>query len=694
MLLDREKADMIHAIQRKFLAGDQDGNIDRAIDEIDAVAEILDGHTQSSQGFGPFGVFSLDTPAQADMIDNSLFDTSTANPRSSNGEENRPTPELVRGTVFPLDSGPAVDLEEAAVPWMMGVDDITLPWLDEVDEHTNPTLTDQFLNPGLGLPAQSVSGFFDHRHYALDEMNQAPTAIYGFISPSYGRQTPPAARGRVEEMFASGIPEQPHWTGHSGISRIPRSLSNMENISRIPSEARFLLEYYSTDVVDFMCHLPNPQSPWRTIHFPGAMSTMADLLVFGSTNNARMALFYALLAISANHLGSKIPWSAQLERRSQDAARDSTPNDSREMSNYWLTKGATFEDLATAKIQSCLDLSEDHEVYRELLVSLLSMVTISVTSGKLDRAHGYLRRANKLIEMFVAQSHGSSFKSSKIAALHQIYSYLQIIYSSTHVSKTLVRTGLEHHDGVRHANEGETSIEVWPGTIVGPLSLPTLENNLDSLAQHRDDYQLFAKIYGVPRSLLTLISRASALAQELEDEEGTPNSSSPSNHNFRTRCELLEDQICNWQPMDDEVSPMPPSTTYDPEVGSHLVQAMHDALIVMFFRRVRPVNRMVLQHYVESAADHLNEQEDVKSRTGVKQPALLWPWFMVASEAIREPIRDKLRLWSSLARQYGGRNLEIAEQVVTEVWRRQDLRLPGSAWWDVVRDWDVTLVLT
>jgi arginine metabolism regulation protein II len=121
---------------------------------------------------------------------------------------------------------------------------------------------------------------------------------------------------------------------------------------------------------------------------------------------------------------------------------------------------------------------------------------------------------------------------------------------------------------------------------------------------------------------------------------------------------------------------------------------MHDALIVMFFRRVRPINPAVLQHYVESAADHLNEQEAVKGRTGINAPALLWPWFMVASEAIKETIRDKLRLWSSLARQYGGRNLEIAEQVVTEVWRRHDLELPNPTWVDVVREWGVTLVLT
>lgn len=686
---------MICEVQRNFLHGDHDSNIDHAIDMIDTLAENLCDDPQSTQDIGPFGVFGLDTSTQKSMIDDSGFSTSAVDTTSSAGGENPTSPELVQGELFLLDNGngPNVDLEEAAMPWLAGLDDIALPWLDGLNDNSGPIAADQFLNLSSENPAQPLPSFTDYRHYALNDVTQAAAAMNIIIPPFYDRQTPPAARTRAEGMLASGTPDHPHWSGHSSLSRIPGSLSNLENISRIPSEARFLLEYYSTEVVNFMCHLPNPQSPWRTIHFPCAMSTMADLLVFGSTNNARMALFYALLSISANHLGSKIPWSTQLESRSQDAARESgsnAPSDPREMTNYWLTKGATFQNMATTQIQACLQIQqkscEDQEVYRELLMSLLSMVTISVTSGKLDNAHFYLQRANKLIEMFVARSYGSSFKSSKIAALHQIYSYLQIIYSSTHVSKTLGRNEQGRDDLVQDGHELNNA-----AAIVGPLAL---RNDLDSLAQHKDDYQLFAKIYGVPRSLLTLISRASALAKELEDEEEISSGSSPSDCNLRTRCQLLEDQICNWHPMNDEVSPTPPLTPYDPEVGSHLVQAMHDALIVMFFRRVRPINRMVLQHYVESAADHLNEQEEVKGRTGVNAPALLWPWFMVASESIRDSVRGKLRLWSSLARQYGGRNLEIAEQVVTEVWRRQDLRLRNSNWWDVVREWDVTLVLT
>jgi hypothetical protein len=120
------------------------------------------------------------------------------------------------------------------------------------------------------------------------------------------------------------------------------------------------------------------------------MSTMADLLVFGSANNARLGLFYALLSISANHLGSKIPWSREAQRVSSNATSYSgsggivDPNDSNQVCNYWLTQGSVFQNMATSHIRSCFQISQtkydDQELYRELLMSLLSMVTISVSS--------------------------------------------------------------------------------------------------------------------------------------------------------------------------------------------------------------------------------------------------------------------------------------------------------------------------
>ncbi|EXJ94534.1 hypothetical protein A1O1_02930 [Capronia coronata CBS 617.96] len=707
LFTDRERVDMVRKIQKEFLNGDQDGNINRAIDDLDALGEQLSGRSLLRHDIGPFGVFLPESVYQPGRVEDDVLGSPETDVRSSTHIQSEPSPEDVPTGLFDMSQAIAGSSEEIAMPWLDGMGELALPWLDMTHDNAGATISDQLLRPGHAGISNGAGGYdYSSGPFETPDLGLADSSMQSIFAPFDPNHISPVIRTRNgdtqrQNFTLSATVDQLHWSGQPTLERIPRSLSNIENISKIPSEARFLLEYYSTEVVDYMCHLPNPQSPWRTIHFPCAMSTMADLLVFGSTNSARMALFYALLSISANHLGSKIPWSMRLEKRSQDATRYSAsgtpPSNSNEMCNYWLEKGSSFQDMATAQIQLCLHSQhenyDDQEVYRELLMTLLSMVTISVTSGKLNSAHIYLQHAKKMIDMYVGgRARNSSFKSSKVAALHQIYSYLYIIYTSTHVSRALPGPDQAQYGIPQALAGGEPG--GFTSRILGPSLSPALHSSLDSLAQHKDDYHMFVRIYGVPRSLLTLISKVSNLAKELEEDGQTPGSSSSSNCGFQHRCEALEEQICNWQPSDEETCAVESSSAYDPQIGSHLVQAMHDALVVTFFRRVRSVNRMVLQHYVESAADHLNDQEEIKMRTGINAPALLWPWFMVASEAIREPIRQKLRMWASLARRYGGRNLEIAEQVVDEVWRRYDQKLPYASWVDVVREWDATLVLT
>lgn len=158
---------------------------------------------------------------------------------------------------------------------------------------------------------------------------------------------------------------------------------------RIPSEARFLLEYYSSEVIEFMCLLPNSRSPWRTIHLPCAMSTMADLVVFGKATHARMALFYALLAVSSYHLGSKMSLSMSTGGALQNQAnaislpgKTQTGIDTVYALQHWQERGLEFRALSVSHLQASLQENkyDSLEEYKELLMSSLSMVTISVGS--------------------------------------------------------------------------------------------------------------------------------------------------------------------------------------------------------------------------------------------------------------------------------------------------------------------------
>ncbi|BDD61647.1 hypothetical protein MAP00_006685 [Monascus purpureus] len=361
--------------------------------------------------------------------------------------------------------------------------------------------------------------------------------------------------------------------------------------------------------------------------------------------------------------------------------------------NYWLARGLSFQNEAAAQIRACLQSHgfDMQEMYQALLMSLLSMVTISVTSGKLSSAHTYLQGAGKLIQRYqLARSSLPSWKSRSLTALHQIYLYLQTIHSSTHIS--WASCSGKNIDTESSSNSGFIK-EVHGLAACGSQPSVTPQTNFDSLLDYGGDRQLLTNIYGVPYSLLKLIGRASELAKEVEEHGETVHDTT----GFRLRCEKLEDDICTYQssPSNGEnlTSNFRPDDTCM-QISSHLAHAMHDALIVMFFRRVRKVHRAVLQHHVKSTLGHLKDQEAIKTGAGIHAPALLWPWFMVAAEATGEDLREEARQWSGVAMRYGGRNIEAAEQVVREVWRRHDQRLSRATWVDVVREWAVSLVLT
>jgi len=96
------------------------------------------------------------------------------------------------------------------------------------------------------------------------------------------------------------------------------------------------------------------------------MGALAELLVHGEGRSfAKMALFYALLSISAFHLGF--------------ANGESDGN-----AQHWKLKGAAHKKTAQKYLRSSLDKNLPKTMrgkYKEVLMSMLSMVTIGVRSG-------------------------------------------------------------------------------------------------------------------------------------------------------------------------------------------------------------------------------------------------------------------------------------------------------------------------
>jgi arginine metabolism regulation protein II len=149
------------------------------------------------------------------------------------------------------------------------------------------------------------------------------------------------------------------------------TLSNDGNLSKIPTEARSLLDYYSSRIIDVMTMSPGRKPPWKVIHLPCAMAALAEIMIYGEARSlAKMALFYALLSISSFHVGV-------------------AEKSSSEQSLYWYERGISHKAKSEHYLRSSLDQKlpkASRGKYKDVLMSLLSMVTIGVSDNLLS--HG------------------------------------------------------------------------------------------------------------------------------------------------------------------------------------------------------------------------------------------------------------------------------------------------------------------
>ncbi|XMA20888.1 hypothetical protein WAI453_013679 [Rhynchosporium graminicola] len=451
-------------------------------------------------------------------------------------------------------------------------------------------------------------------------------------------------------------------------------MPNTANMSKIPPEARLLLDYYSSQVIRLMSMSPIKKPPWKTIHLPCAMGALAELLVYGEASSfAKMALFYALLSISAFHM------SFGNNKDSEEA-------------RYWKRKGAAHKATAQEYLRSSLDGTLPKAArgkYKEILMSMLSMVTIGVFSGDMQDSQIYLAESESLIRNFGLPK---PVKSLKVSKLHHIFSYLKIIHESTSLK--------ENDAGTENSNDtcDPTLVQMALNQETSNTLTHTTNSRLayieDEENEELEEDPLFVSIYQMPTTLLSLIAQTSSLCKQLESMD----SFTPS---FTRRCQIIEDRIFRWKApanlslttqFGGDLSNSPDAVAK--EIAAHLVTATYQALIVHFQRQIRNTNPRVLQHYVTSAADHLLAQEQLKQSLKICHTPFPWPGFIVGCEAYDVSARQKIDLYLKTVRCYNVASVMEVERVVYEVWRRQDLGRNDRRWEDVLKDWGTQIVLT
>ncbi|ODV97642.1 hypothetical protein PACTADRAFT_23729, partial [Pachysolen tannophilus NRRL Y-2460] len=465
---------------------------------------------------------------------------------------------------------------------------------------------------------------------------------------------------------------------------------------------RYLLNYYIEEVADMMTVIPLPKNPWKFIYFPRALMAVGELGSIGKTSHAKNCLLNALLAVSAFNLQSKFT-------RNSD-----------EMKVY-LNLGIQLRQQATIFLKHCLLEDVLNQKYKDVLVAVLSMVTIDIVWGTMSDCKLHLDICEKLIakKMKIKKK-----LSSKAKILHRIFSNLKLIQDSTSLDKigkdeiflndSNYKYFIMDH-GLSNDNVGSNS----DNKNQQMFSNHNTSNNLNDSNYNyitsdklKDNMISSDAIYGLPNSLILLFSEIVHLVRfkRYHDDE---NLKIPEF--FYKLAKELEFKLSNWKlewklyDTNNETSNT--TVSEDPqnlenkkflskrhEGIYHHVLSFYHGLIIYFHRMVNNVNPMYLQEHVEKVLIHLNLIQAIVENKPANDKNLLiiplfWQGFIAGSEAMTVFLQNGFKNWGTQISKTGIGSYWVARQIMLEVWRRKNFNEKRNSWCNVIKDWEMNVML-
>ena len=494
---------------------------------------------------------------------------------------------------------------------------------------------------------------------------------------------------------------------------LPGSLSLTPNPSlplseskHIPPLAPDLLRYFKENVVSLSFPLKNRRKcPWQTIHLPSVMSTFAELSIDQTASHTRLSLFYSLLAASCLHMYS----------RNQSAVEVNT-------------SGKKFKEIAKQHLEFALNeevLGSKQAKYKEILMAVLSMVMLSVWfpgrdshsmplmrkiqvfHGEDSNAQAFLVDAEYLIRIRgLLKPH----KSVKVRSLHHVYTYLRIMAESTcgcalldicpdRPSSSLLTIGdsspisLRSFRVARDSLDAEINMALEKSNKIGHNDI-----HLEVMGHWKDT--LFPDIYGIPESLMTLLSQVIRLANEQELLHRGPTVDMRVAGELKRRASTLEQYILSWEP--------PPSSSPSSLTVNHsaiedgqaaaaaapplyfMMRAMHQALILFYYRRVPNISALILQDTVRKCLDFLVRSDASHDTT------ILWPGFVAACEALDPDLQHGLLDWLvATGHRTSLGSFSAAAGTAQCVWKgREKTKDYTLSWFDVMRHEKCPIIVT
>lgn len=505
--------------------------------------------------------------------------------------------------------------------------------------------------------------------------------------------------GDLEVLFSDDISrELVHQQTPLPIPLTPISSLVLSTSKYIPPEAPALLRHFKDNLISLSFPLKSCRKcPWQTIHLPSAMSTYAELSICQTASHTKLSLFYSLLSASSLHLFTR---------------------DQAALNLNWSGKG--FKELAKRHLR--LALSEEvigvkQAKYKELLMAILSMVMLSVRlldlqddghatnakaqilSGEHAEAQAFLVDAEYLIRL---RGLPKSHKSVKVRSLHHVYTYLRIMAESTcgcallnicpdRPSSSLLAIEFSSLSlrSFRVADDGmDVDLDV---TLEKSIEVGHNDIHLEVMGQWNDT--LYPDIYGVPESLMTLLSQIIRLANEQELLHRGPTIDTRVVENLTRRANLLEQYVLSWKPPPPRSSSLAGCSTIEDsendssQAANDMILAMHQALILFYYRRIRKINAMIIQDTVRKCLGYLQQSDGARMEGGFNNTVILWPGLVAACEALDPYLQSQLLEWLlTTGHRTSLSSFFVAASIAQRVWKeRQETKNYILSWFDVMK---------
>ncbi|KAE8423816.1 fungal-specific transcription factor domain-containing protein [Aspergillus pseudocaelatus] len=380
-----------------------------------------------------------------------------------------------------------------------------------------------------------------------------------------------------------------------------------------------LINHYAEHVAHLMQPVAHQNNPFRSLYLPLAIEGSFYLERYrdlGGNMSARAAVFHSLLTTAAFHVLGLGLQNRDLER-------------------------LAFHHKQQALVALRCALSKKRSTYKELMIGVLSLVSMDILDGGVHDHWIHLEAGFRL----QASRHHSPLISRETGQLNAICTMLRLF-----------------------AQTAQPNMEPLPWISKNPC----FEARACDYSNPSIEY-----LYGITSAIARSIDKIYLATQHLSYYK---NQSYPPG--LMEACEALGDELCSWTMCSESFSAVGSEEEQAIQVAHAQAKAFHYASLIYYYRSVQNCDASSLCVEQEATLAAMNEAEDLKAcffdRTSRPAP-ISWPAYIASCEAVGE-MRQNWDQWWIRVQAYRLKSFSKQHATIHQVWAILD-RSPTSLDW-------------